>query len=256
MDPSPRRTANKRKSDGECSTPATPFFTSKRTKRTPLAEKQTRKSARSEEMADQNSPTPSQGDAIVERLVKHFDKKSDEAREHLDSCLSDLGNQIKTNSTNIESMNRAIKKLEEEKDNISPALERKIEELVGTRSAAKQQTAFPFPPEDKTPDQSAERMNKYNASRRSIRIWPVVPLENDDYHMKIAVGKFLAKMMKVPADDLDLGKIERARKALSGRRQTRIKDEVLVTFVSISHRDYIMSHAKNLASYHLSLIHI
>ena len=85
-----------------------------------------------------------------------------------------------------------------------------------------------------------------------MRIWPVVPEKSDydeQYALRIAVGKFFAKVLLVPADDMNLGKIERIRRIHTARRRTKIKDELLVTFVDVAYRDYIMSHTKNLAAF-------
>ena len=60
------------------------------------------------------------------------------------------------------------------------------------------------------------------------------------------MGIFFAKTLLVPADNLNLGEIEKARRIEAPKRRTRINNEVLVTFKDVGYRDFVMSHTKNI----------
>ena len=105
---------------------------------------------------------------------------------------------------------------------------------------------------------SGKQSLDFGNSRRSVRLWPVVP-ENGE-SMASAAGRFIHELMRVPRSSLTDQDVEevtrvtprapRARKQHDGRTGGKdgVHDEINVRCKSAPIRDLIMSHAVNLAT--------
>ena len=186
------------------------------------------------------------GEDIVARMAAHIDKAAEKTQAKLDALAGELGTKVKKNENDIIKIRSAIKRIEESRDVLSPAMTKQIEDAVRASIGPSTTTMRGVDPMMITDDQ--RRRDKYWASRRSIRIWPV-KAPDDEYSLRIATGEFLAKKLKMPGTNLDLSKIQRVRKIKTPRGTNKITDELLVTFIDVQARDHAMSHAKNLAEF-------
>ena len=86
-------------------------------------------------------------------------------------------------------------------------------------------------------------------ARRSIRIWPVQPCDEEDLWRLAA--KFVHENLAVTKGGLSSADIEDVKRVRERRRRDdqRVTGELVVTFKEKETRDWVMSHAPNLAPY-------
>ena len=155
-------------------------------------------------------PTPD----FVAQVMKHFDQKTAKMTANFKSELEPIKRQLTNHEQEIDQINHAIKRLDQ---NASA-------NAIATNNALKEE--------------------KYWTTRRSGCFWAIQGGENDD--LKLAAMDFISKALLIPASEHIQDRIEvvkRTRTSFS----SKIKEEVLVIFDTVSTRDYVFSHAKNLA---------
>lgn len=171
--------------------------------------------------------------AIVSELKDHFDKKTDETQRSFKKYVGDVEKKVDQNTQNIHEMKQAIGRLERLS---TGSLSEETTSASG--SLVRVQTERYCPKEIKR--------HKYELARRTLRLWPV----NGENDLQLMEGslKFIYETLLVEEKELGSDRVERARRVRSARaRGGPVRDEVAVTFVDASTRDFVISHAKNLS---------
>ena len=93
---------------------------------------------------------------------------------------------------------------------------------------------------------SSAKEEKYWASRRRLRVWPVKG--TDEEEMWRELERFFSEMLRFPVQNLTGEDFESIKRTLQAGRHSRVKDEIIIGFSSVSTRDQVASYAKNLAA--------
>ena len=155
----------------------------------------------------------------------------------LTNRVSVLSGDVKSNTEDIEEIRRLREEDKSAVDARIEELERRVQRLADGGGSA------PF-------DKLQFQRDKYQLCRRSLRVWPVPVMlgEDDDLgerHTKIraAVCVFFRDLLKVEnPEDLDIEDLSFPRVV----PRSKIRNEVLVRFATVSERDEVISHAANL----------
>ena len=92
---------------------------------------------------------------------------------------------------------------------------------------------------------TATQQLRYTKARRSFKIWPVTTKEGQ--HVEDAVREFFTKLMGVPITAAVEAEFESVKQA-ELMKNSKIKSELLVTFVDVECRDAIKTYASGLAT--------
>ena len=207
-------------------------------------------------------PVQAQMLAMLTSLQKKLDSSEDRTTKAIGQKIDGLGSKLaaridkgeremvkmKESITNASKSNQELRDYVNKKLADIPALITKsLEERTAdecrpplARTLRRPRTAQPDPWEC----QSTSAADRYWESRRSLRIYPVVPGEN----LEASVLVFMARYLKIPADrtcDLTF-----SAKSLpdrpNKRRESKVHDEVLLIFESVDQRDEVKGYARNL----------
>ena len=174
---------------------------------------------------------PAAAPSIVDELKKHFDAKTEETQRDFRQYMRGIEEKVNENSTNIRNIQKAIERIERKSVSDAP------------RTPDRSRTA------PTTQDLSVEVDDtrlRYMLSRRSIRLWPING-DNCDT-MRKDTEKFIFTNLAVSKEEFEMSRIERIRRSKTPRN-SKIKNEAIITFTDSSSRDFVVSHAKNLAKF-------
>jgi hypothetical protein len=166
--------------------------------------------------------------ALVEILERKFNEFTEKVRGLMEETIAHIMTKVNENAECIQSISERVKKLEEF-----------LGDKVAVSNLARHQNLEPTEPTDCT------RRSNFNASRRSLRLWPVQANKKSD--LKQAAINFMKRILKVPNDFVtkEIIKVE----MIQPIKNSACPDEVRVQFDEISTRDLVASHAKNLARF-------
>ena len=142
-----------------------------------------------------------------------------------------MGNIVAGHTGEISDIHKAIAKIEREIKN--PKEQLSVNETANVLSIQ----------ESVNYDQRRER---YCTSRRSLRLWPIPGVEQQE--IREATIKFIFNVLAVDPEDFDAGRVARTRRIRS-TRTTKTPFEVLVTFDEKYTRDCVARCAKKLEKY-------
>ena len=84
---------------------------------------------------------------------------------------------------------------------------------------------------------------RYDKSRRSLRVWPIPG--SDSAKIWESSGVFIHSTLRVPQDEMDDSKIQEIKRIRHAGG--KFKDEALIVFVDLESRDVVASYARNLS---------
>lgn len=170
--------------------------------------------------------------ANTEKLSE-LQQATERNKKDLSGLYSVIGEKDQRRQEEIVELQRAVEKLKKpepnDQDQDRPATWSQV--AAGAR-----------PYERKTP----EKESRFWTARRSIRCWPVPGKTASE--IKESVIDFLNEKLRIPAGVVVGSDIEVIRRVTSGRF-SKITDEVLIVFCSISIRDTVTSYARNLGEW-------
>ena len=162
------------------------------------------------------------------------------------SDITQVLQKVDKNSANIDTLRRDVVKLRSDLED-----EERIKNVVSRFWRDKGDKTIQTNPSFATGAsciaQDTARRNKYNISRRTLRIWPIMGSNEDDY--RSGVVDFFKNGLLLTESELQsapIEKIERVRLPSA----SHIHNELRVIFRDPSGRDSISSKGKLLASYH------
>ena len=158
-------------------------------------------------------------DDLFAKISKLMDAKTDEINLRLSTQLAPLEKKVNNNASSIDEIKKAIARIENG-------------------------STLPNGKRSRDPVASGREEN-FLKSRRSGRFWPIEG--TSDEQLLTNVMTFLLDILLVPKDWVTPERIQSVRRTRTAY-SSKIKNEVLVTFHSASERDYVFSHAKNLAN--------
>ena len=85
----------------------------------------------------------------------------------------------------------------------------------------------------------------YLQCSRSVRMWPV---EGSGAGLKLAASEFMKTYLEMEVSDIDSTVIDSISRAQQLPR-SKVKNEVIVIFARVEHRDLVYAHARNLANH-------
>ena len=91
-----------------------------------------------------------------------------------------------------------------------------------------------------------DEYNKYERARNSLVFYPIEGETTEA--MMMALQKFITNDMQIPKGEVKRSQIELVRRVRS-TRNARARNELLVLFSDTESRDFVLSHAKNLADH-------
>ena len=103
------------------------------------------------------------------------------------------------------------------------------------------------PPTSVEPAAKATLSDSYLRARRSIRIWPVRGLTEEDLWGE--AGEFLHKQLAISTNDVGQDDVKDVQRVVGERAVEGIRDEVVVVFKDQRKRDLAMASSVNLARY-------
>ena len=183
------------------------------------------------------------------RAVKQkVDPRADNMALTLEQLRSELGAQDKRIKDNIEKSVNAlssridqnadmIRKERDERRNDMKNMQTQLDRVAsGGTNRPGQATRFI--------SRNDDRYNKYQRSRRSLILYPIKG-ENLDA-MLADLQRYCSKALQIPSGDIQRNQIELVRR-FRGTKTARDRKEVIVLFTDNETRDYVQSHARNLA---------
>ena len=168
-------------------------------------------------------------------------------REELQKTEATISEKVKGLETSIKDIKGTMKDLEERVDTIDARIDDKVEELVSNKLASADMRSIRSSDTWISGGNFAEapttRDNRYWKARRSLRMWPI---KGDGPQMKTEVLKFLATKLRMGEDVItDAEDCHIAR--VPANRNSVIKNEVVVEFLTVDLRDLVRKSAFNLA---------
>ena len=103
------------------------------------------------------------------------------------------------------------------------------------------------PPTSVEPAARATLSDDYLKARRSIRVWPVKGLTEEELWGE--AGEFLHTQLAISTSDIDQDDVDDVRRVVGEREVEGIRDEVVIVFKDQRKRDLAMASSVNLAKY-------
>ena len=148
---------------------------------------------------------------FVDSIKEHFDKKTREITETFSGQLEPIKEKLEAHSKCIDDINQAIRRIEEEKG-------------INTQANGSNMMARSL------------KEDRYWSSRSSGRFWSIPGNSEDE--LKIAAVNFMHHALLVPEDEKIFDRIISVRRSRTAY-SSKIKDEVIVLFDSVSTRDFV-----------------
>ena len=205
----------------------------------PTAEKRKRSPDLAGNMSKRSTSESEPSNALIMRTLTAMNSRFDDLPtvQHLNRLEDELHNKIESNTKALREELRAEFRAEMQAQN------EKTNQMV---SEIKSQIRVQNTNESTAPRaRSATQQLRYTRARRSFKIWPVTLTEGQ--HVDDAVRLFFTKYMGVPMDAAVEAEFESVKTA-ELMKNSKIKDELLVTFVNVECRDAIKTYASGLAS--------
>ena len=191
-------------------------------------------------------------DSLTKKLTTGLSRDFSEA-------VSVVANSVAKNSKQIDELTLSIKRIENDAAGSNSKLEQKIDRLESVFLASKRASCGENSPSANAPpvldlmqvdlkvrERNMNESEKYSTSRKSIRLWPVRGVSDDD--IRVSTLNFIRQKLEITPELMEDSRIVRVRRSRPPR-QSRVKFEVLVTFDDKFTRDMISAHGKNLADF-------
>ena len=181
------------------------------------------------------APAPSQF-LTTDLFLKTLKEHTDQIIMSFNANINALSHRIDDNASKIAANSSAIAAQGEVADTQQSIISR-LETRVGKLERRN------HTPTD-THDERATLSPEYLLARRSVRLWPIMGISQDDIWG--SVGDFLHETLLIRTDDVGQGDIEKIERVRDDPMNDR--DEVIVTFFDKDKRDLVISSSPSLSS--------
>ena len=172
----------------------------------------------------------------VETMMERRDRQVEELAKKVDMIPVDINRGV---ATAVARETAAVKEGIDEIRNRQDALERAVAEQVAVHGLG------PGPRPRPIPGHIADRSAKYWEARKCAKLSPIEG-ENEE-QMKESVEHFIHNVLRVDRDDFSMESITGIRKVKTFGT-AGLANECLAIFTEVERRDFVFSHARNLAN--------
>ena len=178
--------------------------------------------------------------------LKEIRKTAEKNSSELAALYGVVGEKDSKRREEIKHLQEAVARIERGGRNgkIVEEVQRRVREEVANSIGTSKSYAEAAASGKRVAHRTMTREADFMRARRSIRIWPVEEGKLEDEAMD-----YIREKLKVPTGSVGMSDVEEIRRVPTSGRFSGIKDEVLITFGSVSVRDLVASHARNLGQW-------
>ena len=189
---------------------------------------------------DEEMPDPEESSKVpdpFEKLQKYMGEQLKQISSEMSGLRGEVGSSVDKIATQVKTNTDNIAMLQKDMADMSGKIKEQVQETI----AKELRRHNPDP-------RTTPNMDDYMRCRRSVRCWPIKGPNTELWGL---TGDFFRDVLEIPLEDLPQTSVQSIRRLSTPRsnKPSKVRFEVLVTFVDVSTRDMIFSYAPNLAKH-------